>query len=130
MTKTSGDAIPSHCPEQRMKGTRLLGEKVPCRVMGSGRLWNLTVRALHHSGSVLIDMVSLTESVPKPWEASKTRLWPVEKKPFYSKRGKKNMILRITHGLHGVNKVWKADGILTVCLSVSYCQQQRLLRGH
>lgn len=45
MTITTGDPKAGHRPEQRVKGARLLGEEVPCRVMGSGCLWDFALRA-------------------------------------------------------------------------------------
>lgn len=45
MTITTGDSKAGHRPEQRVKGARLLGEEVPCRVMRSGCLGDFAVRA-------------------------------------------------------------------------------------
>jgi hypothetical protein len=49
VTVASGNTKAGHSPEQRVKGARLLGEEVPCRVMSSGGLGDLTVWTWFHS---------------------------------------------------------------------------------
>lgn len=45
VAETTRDAVTGHGPKQGVQGTRLLAKEVPGRVVGSGRLGNLTVGA-------------------------------------------------------------------------------------